>query len=130
MSKDEALRDLIERVERAEGPDRELDARICIALGFSRDNVMVGVDGWCINSATNPNPFRSPAYTGSIDAAMHLTDSRALWAHGSMEDGPFARLCWPQLDGTFTGGYVEANCATVPLSIVAASLRAHMRTGG
>ncbi len=61
-----------------------------------------------------------------LDAAMTLVDPRALWAHGSMEDGPFARLCWPQPDGTFSGGYVEAHCNTVPLSIVCAALRARI----
>ena len=75
MSRD----DLIARLKAATGPDRELDARLCIALGLSRDNVMVGVGGWCINSETNPNPYKSPAYTASIDAALTLVPEGWLW---------------------------------------------------
>lgn len=63
---------LAELCEAATGPDRELDARICITLGRSKSNVMVGENGWCINSDTNPNPYKSPAYTASIDAALTL----------------------------------------------------------
>ena len=66
------MSDLITRLEAATGPDRELDAAICIDLGLSKDNVMVGVDGWCINSETNPNPYKSPTFTASIDAALTL----------------------------------------------------------
>jgi hypothetical protein len=57
-------------------------------------------------------------------AARMLIDARALWAVGSMEEGPFARLCWPQPDGGFTGGYFEGQAETVPLAICVAALRA------
>lgn len=96
------LSSLIERIKRSEGADRELDRAIGLAVSVQP----------------------APAYTASIDAAMTLVEPRALWAHGSMEDGPFARICWPRPDGTFTDSYFETNCATVPLSICACALKA------
>lgn len=66
------MNDLIERIEAASGPDRELDAQICIAIGLSQDNSIACQDGWCVGSATNPNPHLSPAFSASIDAAMSL----------------------------------------------------------
>jgi hypothetical protein len=43
-----------------------------------------------------------------------------LWCVGSMEDGPFARLCWPMPDGGYTGGYVEAEANTPAAALYAA----------
>jgi hypothetical protein len=60
---------------------------------------------------------------------MLLVDPKALWAHGSMEEGPFARLCWPMPNGGFVGGYFEAKAATVPLATCAAALRARAHGG-
>lgn len=44
-----------------------------------------------------------------------------LWAVGSMEDGPFARLILPNQNGGYTGGYGEAYADT-PAEAVAAAL--------
>lgn len=76
----------------------------------------------------DPKTVLPADYVRSLDAAMTLVDPRALWAHGSMEDGPFARLCWPMPDGGFVGGYHEAFAATVPLATCAAALRAIAQT--
>ncbi len=123
------------RIESLTGPSREMDAEL---------ELLVRGDGWRIQTDCEPFPdevregriqeirgcgwIEAKAYTASLDAAMTLVDPRALWAHGSMEDGPFARLCWPQPDGSFVGGYVEAFAATVPLAICAAALRARSLT--
>ena len=125
------LLELAERCERATGPDHALDAHIHVALC-----------GYTIHEDTDPakghfafwdgEPWESicsncsswSALTASIDEALTLVDPKAQWAVGSMEEGPFARLCWPMPNGSYVGGYVEASAATVPLAICAAALRA------
>jgi hypothetical protein len=64
-------------------------------------------------------------YTSSIEAVRQILPTRALWAIGSMEDGPFARLCWPMPCGTYSGGYIDAKGATVELALCAATMRGH-----
>lgn len=73
MMGDKALK-LAARCEAADGPDRELDAEICRALGLGGGNPIIasGMEGWLVGSETNPNPVKAPAYTASIDAAMQL----------------------------------------------------------
>lgn len=85
--------DLIARIERADGPSRELDAEIYHdVLGFCRhsrkeynacqddtgfDCLDCGADSWG-NKSKHPYPLgqglydKAPAYTASIDAAMSL----------------------------------------------------------
>jgi hypothetical protein len=58
-----------------------------------------------------------------VDAARELLAPHMLWAIGSMEEGPFARLCWPMPDGSYLGGYVEGHARGVALSLCAAALR-------
>ena len=103
------LLELAERCEAATGPDRELDFEIAKTIGRER---------WYAGGHPQWH------FTASLDAAMSLVDPRALWAIGSMEEGPFCRLCWPQPDGGFTGGYFEGQAETVPLSICVAALKA------
>lgn len=52
--------------------------------------------------------------------ALSELPSGTLWAVGNMEEGPFARLCWPMPNGGYTGGYVEANGETPALALRAA----------
>jgi hypothetical protein len=128
---------LLALAERCESADRELDFLIAEAISDDKDHWLgcrVRQERWYEMSdykAGDPTPVRwewsQPAFTASLDAAMTLIDPRALWATGSMEDGPFARLCWPMPGGTFVGGYIEATAATVPLAICAAALRARAR---
>lgn len=51
--------DLIERVGKAEGPDREIDAELWDRL---------------VGSATWPNYANQPAFTGDLNAALSLVD--------------------------------------------------------
>jgi hypothetical protein len=60
-----------------------------------------------------------------LDAARELLVPHTLWAVGSMEEGPFARLCWPMPDGSYLGGYVEGHARGAALSMCAAALRGH-----
>lgn len=57
MNKSDDLASLIERLERASGPDRELDIDICTAIGKTR---------------LAPGFQTAPHYTSSIDAALTL----------------------------------------------------------
>lgn len=62
------MRDLIERLERATGPDRELDAAIWC---WRHPEYEMRNNGF----TKHPNRFvqsKSPEYTGSLDAALTL----------------------------------------------------------
>jgi hypothetical protein len=134
VSRRDELLALASKVEALDGPDRDVDARICVALGLSKDNVMVGVDGWCINSATNPNPYKSPAYTASLDAAMSLVPVgclagfKALWADADVIGG--AKVYRGSVDRhkAHDGLYWKDNflslAATPALALTAAALKA------
>jgi hypothetical protein len=114
-----ALIELAARCEAAEGPDRELDALISVAVDDG-----CGIrwhDLWFFTFATGNSP---PLYTASLDAALTLLPPGSLWAGGSMEEGPFARLLWPRADGTYVGNYLEITATTPALALCAAALRA------
>ncbi|MCJ2007204.1 hypothetical protein [Methylobacterium sp. J-092] len=59
------MRELLARVEVAEGPDRDLDREIHMVLGFAMGKVLHG--------GTDTMPLWN-AYTGSIDAAVALVE--------------------------------------------------------
>lgn len=123
----EQLLELAERCEAATGADRDIDCWIENRLGLAKfvpDRPAPRGGGW-LDKRVEPKPF-----TASLDAAMTLVDSHALWAHGRMEEGPFARLCWPMPNGGYVGGYFEAKAKTVPLAICAAALRAKAALSG
>lgn len=137
----ETLLALAAKVEALAGPCRETDALIRAAV-FAPADATVSQSPfnaeWCIYSGVDrtgrPRLCERPhgvsfeawrgEYTSSIDAARTIMARGTLWAVGSMEDGPFARLCHPMPDGTFVGGYVEGRGATAELALCAAALRA------
>jgi hypothetical protein len=41
--------------------------------------------------------------------ALSAMPRGTLWCVGSMEDGPFARICYPMPGGGYGGGYCEGN---------------------
>lgn len=107
---DDAIRDLIERVESATGPSFALDCAIGQALRPQRES-------W-------------PAYSASIDAAMTLLGPEAFWRLGNDGEGPDpaqfkAEVLSPMLHRL---PYI-AVCATPALALVAASLRARLTKG-
>lgn len=129
------LEELAERIEKLDGPDREVDAEIFNAIGAPLPKEAFGMD---VQLQPCPNVagsyvvpmgellvrYEPPAYSASLDAAMSLVPEGALWAIGDMEEGPFARLVCRNPDGGFTGGYVEAKGRTGATSLCAAALRA------
>jgi len=63
-----ALSDIIARLEKATGPDRDVDAHIALATGWLVLGTNIGPE-WC---DPNNRPAGLPAYTASLDAALRL----------------------------------------------------------
>lgn len=142
---------LLERVEKAEGPDRELDCEIAVAVGgfyvlperYPGGGVLYchdADDGTSIMPG-QANDMLVPAYTASMDAALALV-KRALprwWLHSLHEHRTDIRLrgdvhdrigphghweCGLQIE---TGGSLQVGRAqSLPLAILAALLRAKL----
>lgn len=70
------MKDLIERLEKASGPDRELDRDIARASGwFERDGIWYQpIDGF-----DYPNAY-VPKYSASLDASLALVPEGWEWA--------------------------------------------------
>ena len=119
------LTSLIEKLEKAEGPDRFLDARICWALGLEpwagTDEIHLTHFG--IGSRIDK---RTPAYTSSIDAAVSLAE-RVLpgcrWELTTTGYKPGASLVTDV-------GIVGAYGSTPAIALVLATLRALQSKGG
>lgn len=62
--------DLIERLEAASGPDRELDAEIAVAIGLGKATANHAGRYW--KQGDLHVTGEAPAYTASIDAALTL----------------------------------------------------------
>jgi len=87
MSDNITLLTLAERCEQAAGPDRELDAEIALAIGYTREKKgreriawwrnpkgqQLGYDGW--------HNF-PPSFTASLDAAVTLVPEGRAWTVG------------------------------------------------
>lgn len=106
---DDAIRDLIERVERAEGPLFALDCAIGQALRPDRES-------W-------------PAYSASIDAAMTLVPKG--WTRSMFDADNGDALARLEFEGETPSAdrEVHARGETWALALVAASLRARLTTG-
>lgn len=119
MSKDDSLRDLIERVERATEGSRELDAIIGRAVG--RVPMHAGFAAADDVAWDKGLGYSVPRYTASLDAARKLIPAGAPWSVNDYAAPKVAARVY---------GYHEGFGATPALALVAASLRAHMGTGG
>jgi hypothetical protein len=108
------MNDIIERLEKASGPDRELDAQIAAQLCDGSVNVegrywKPGVRGFCI----------APRYTASIDAAMTLAEGFG----GEVtffKDGTAKAFVWQPYPMA-----VEGKGPTPALALCIAALKAH-----
>lgn len=117
---------LIERIEAAKGPDRELDVEIAFASGWRmRDGYWIWPKRFRLPIGNLAEP---PFFTGSIDAAETLVLDGYQWSVGSCgeNDGPWACVELHDFDKgcpDFTGtGETEA------LALCAAALRAKEAT--
>jgi hypothetical protein len=137
----EISQELVERVERASGPDRELDCLIQVAVtpdakcmtdpghgtvgstfGVMRD---IDFDVWRQHRTGVLGPFyygEPPAYTASLDAAMTLAGDH----FGSLVKGRFigGRIAYVAVVTAPTRA--EGQASTPALALTAASLRARM----
>lgn len=105
------MKELIERIEGAEGPSRELDAEI---IKLVSRGVLDG-EYWTL-----------PAYTASLDAAMTLVPE-------GWNVGIFLRHAWLRQNAQVWHRGIEAstkhgNAATPALALAAAALKARTAT--
>ena len=110
------MKELIERIEGAEGPSRELDAEIALTQGWSE----LPGDNWC----GPEGQIAVPRYTASLDAAMSLVPEGMQWRVDSHHNiaGVFEYPTDPE-----TGPYCvehEGEGLTPALALCAAALRA------
>lgn len=79
--------DIIARLEKATGPDRELDGDISEAIGFSPVDYRRGEPRWAsmywFQLSDRVDPWPCPPYTASIDAALTLVPEGADWNVGA-----------------------------------------------
>lgn len=150
------MNDLIERLEKASGPDRELDVAIGFAVGRirERDGNYLYATGNDSDMVVEPNEYDDhivaqplPYYTQSIDAALTLVPRGWGWNVGSpwgneLKDGsgnPWADI-WIRgerdisLEGALTvtdsPGWNHFNAPTVALALCLAALKARCADRG
>ncbi len=149
MTDDTGLRDIVERVEAAQRPDRELDAAIYFAVECSpipADGITLpwltadvtiypGTGGYYfLHDGVPSDGTLAPAYTASLDAAMTLLNGSGvlLGLSDIGADGlPLARVGRSDTGDVFTG---IASCimtdtspvAGLAIALVSAALKSRM----
>lgn len=139
---------IIDKLERADGPDRELDRAIAKVMGWhrveprftrSKHGAWISPDDW-IGEYSNGSPITDslhgttmyrevPAYTASIDAAMTLVPEG--WMLTSLSELGMAGGCVCGLGNPGTGAVAIADAGehTLALAVCSASLRARSQGG-
>lgn len=121
---------LIEQLEQADGPGRELDARIAHAIGrCNTQHYRALISYWKADcwDEEKPVPAPPPPYTGSVDAALSLVPEGhryrvQFWHHHTGPFGASVRAdVFPHGGGS---NWVAENCATPALAICIAALKA------
>jgi len=130
----EALLALAERCEKAEGPDRELDTEIAVAVSGDAGAWVVGAQvgsifshkaGWWRDSTDHSH--LAATYTGSLDAPFSLIDGDEYWRVGNDGDGADPstfKATVTSHDDQADLDFHDAHAATAPLALCAAALRA------
>lgn len=134
--------ELIERVTRATGPDRDLDVALCLALNYiaytpSPLNLRLSEDDdakWLDYELVEDGKMvdcsdKAPELTGSIDATLALLDRRLktyTLAISIDPSGNGAKLTWWPNGLSNLYDTVESDCAAIspPLAIILALLNA------
>jgi len=139
MASDE-IEALIERLEKATWPDRELDAHIHQARWPQLRDMHFDASGWLVGG-DRPNPINPPHYTSSIDSALTLVPAdRCSLRLAAYDNGVFGAHAWllgpskPWMSNTVvhgeghvkpaSGGSYKRAHDLYPLAICIASLRA------
>ena len=117
--------ELIERLEKATGPDREIDCLIAVALNPAfRIEYAPGVDTLVpyVVSPPRRGEVGVPRYTASIDAALSLVPADPVYSDWTVErddDSYQASVHAPHGDLAFSQG------ATPAIAMCIAALKAH-----
>jgi hypothetical protein len=129
MTNPQELIALAERVEALEGPDREMDALIAVAV-YGGETVWLQANGtmevYPARRAPSSNYVggfaKHPveAVTGSLDAAMTLAGDTEL----EMTNLYGVARAHVDMAGEYGGFHGENLCGSLPLALVAACLRA------
>ena len=81
------MKDLIERLEKATGPDRSLDGEIARILGWSQERVeWAGHNDIHWKSPNGNLSGEPPYYTRDLDAAQSVVPRDMLWSVGTWSD--------------------------------------------
>lgn len=139
-----ARAELIERVEKATGPSREIDALVVVSLNLKPDWLakstgsmwidMVSLDEPVIRftstgmkrSGGNPPIGDYPAFSASLDAVVALVEKQKPgWAYG-FDGGPKTKIAFVDphdFADRFLGARFTAEAATPALALLLAFLR-------
>lgn len=118
MTQDQSPDGLLARLEAAESGGGELDCRIEKAVGLA-----VALDGAGRAVAGDGTRYRVPAYTTSLDAALALAERLGFGDCFDIQMRPrTARV--QRFDGAMDVWRTTEDCATAPLALCAALLRA------
>lgn len=119
-----ALLELAERVEKASGPDRELDALICIAIddrpSWASSGKLISQRLGHVSVHPYGDNWSANIYTSSLDAAKALAPDGMSWAAGDLNEDDVAWCCLTDANGIDFCGTAESPT----LATVSASLRA------
>jgi len=117
---------LIERLEKLQGPSREIDEAIAATLQTDgKMRVMWRPGAFCeMDAYIHPNGVRSPMleYTAYVDAAMTLVPKGCMWdvgSNGPDDDGP-----WATVTSMTTMQDFSVHAPTPALALVTACLMA------
>lgn len=117
------IESLIERLEKATGPDRELDSDICRACGFKL---------YPFDRPSNDTLAEAPRYTASLDAAVSLCERvlpgrdwtvRTRRAHPYQGNYQFEAVVWGP-SGSHVGAQAGYHNSGTALALCLATLRA------
>lgn len=121
----------LERLERLEGPSREADADIYIALFIPAERVgridrLGGCVGWWPKDAPYVSAIDVPAYTASLDAVVALAERLGFqWLKKSQEAMTVYRPLTPEQDERKEWAvHYGGTGATPAIALVIATLRA------
>jgi hypothetical protein len=121
------MKELIARLEKATGPDRELDVAIAFAVGLirERDGNYLYATGNDSDMVVEPNEYDDHLvaqplryFTSSIDCALSLVPEGWIWDLAS------TGAAWVMPDGDIEGQIVVSGIKHPAIALVIAALRA------
>lgn len=123
------MQDLIERLEKANGPDRELDGAIALSLGWTYQKMKGDKRAYYRKPGVTDCYLRAtvPEYTSSLDAALTLVPVDLGWDAGQFGDISYATV-WSD-DRTCPQDRYQVEAASPAVALCIAALRAREHVG-